>query len=104
MRLKEKTAVILVCAVLRDNLDLRPKITAVFGIVIVGNNFHFFDGVFIRSNNGGATPGHAGHAHAVDGVVVLTVARTARHNLPAVLCLKNAVSAAGAADGGSRQI
>src|SRR5579862_8960254 len=104
MRLEEQTAMIFVGAILRDDLNLCPQVATVFRIVVVGNNLDFFDGILTGSNNGCAAPRDAGHSYAVNGVVVLAVARATSYDLSAIFSLENAIGAAGAADRCSRQV
>src|ERR1700722_18468500 len=58
--LEEKAAVILVGSVLRDDLNLGAAIAPVLCVVIVGQDFDFFDGILVRCNDGRPAPGDTG--------------------------------------------
>ncbi len=104
MSFEVETAVVLIRAVLRNHLNLRAAVTSVFRVVVVRDDFHFLDGIFVRGNNGSAAPSNACRADAVDLIVVFSGARAVGSDLAAVFNLKHTIDSARAADGSGRQI
>src|SRR5215472_17750068 len=86
---EKETAVILIRTVLSNDLNLGAAITPVFRIVVVRNNFDFLDGIFVRCDDGSATPGNAGCAHAVNLVIIFAGAGSIRADLSSIFNLKD---------------
>src|SRR5262249_31678308 len=80
MRLEVEAAVVRVGPVLRNNLDLRAAVPSIFRVVVVRDDFHFLDGVLVRSNNRSAAPRYAGSAYPVELVVVFSGAGAVRRD------------------------
>src|SRR5580693_2087731 len=81
---------IFVGAILRDNLDLRSPIPAIFGVIVICEDLHFLNRVLVGRDNRGAAPGNAGDSHTIDRVVVVSVPRAIGDDLSLILCLENA--------------
>src|SRR6266487_2027637 len=95
---------VLIRAVLRNDLYLRAAISAVFSVIVVGEDLDFLNGILIRRNDRASTPGDAGRTYAIDLVIVFALSRTICGNLAAVLNLEDAIRAATSPHGCSRQI
>src|SRR5215469_429164 len=91
MCFEEKTAVVLIGAVLRDDLHLRAAVASVFCVVVVGDDLDFLNRVFIRGDDRSSTPSHAGRAHTVNLVVIVTGACTIGGNLTSILDFEDTV-------------
>src|SRR5439155_13969046 len=102
--LEKNTAVILVRAVLGDDLNLCAAVASVFRVVVVRDDFDFLDGVLVRRDDGCTSPGNAGGAYAVDLIVVVAGPRAVCRNLPAIFDLEDAIRSTRAADSRRRQI
>ena len=70
MGFEKKAAMVLVRPILRNDLNLRAAIPAIFRVVVIGEDFDFLDGVLVRRNDGCAAPGNTGGSDAVDLVIV----------------------------------
>ena len=82
IQFEKRGAVKLICAVLRNDLDLCAAEPAQFGVIGIRDDLHFLDGVGIGRNDRGRAPGHAGDLHAVNrdaiGIVAAAVAEDLR--------------------------
>ena len=95
---------VIIRSILGCDFYLRATIAPVFGVVIIGDDFDFFNRVFVWSDDRSAAPRNAGYADAIDLVVVFTGASTVGNYLSTILDIKNASRVARATDGGSRKI
>src|ERR1700722_2143165 len=91
MRGKEEASVVIVGAALRRNFKLRATESSVLRIVIVGNDFEVFDGVFGRSDDSRSPPHSAGCTNAIDSDSVHRLLLTVAANGSANLRPKNAI-------------
>ena len=92
---EEQAAVVIIGSVLGNHHDLRSAVTAVLGAVIVRDNSDLLDGLLVRGDHSGATPGQTVHFDTVDLVTVRDVPSSIRVDLYLVLRLENAACGAG---------
>src|ERR1700680_951378 len=86
---EKSAAMILVRAVLRNDLDLCPRVTTVLRVIAIADDFHFLHRIFVGRDHGGSRPRDAGDTNAVQLNVVQLSASAARGNLWAILGRKH---------------
>src|SRR5207253_3057526 len=102
--LEKNTAVILVRAVLGDDLNLCAAVASVFRVVVVRDDFDFLDGVLVRRDDGCTSPGNAGGSNTIDLIVVVAGPRAICRDLPTIFDLEDAIRSTCAANRRRRQI
>jgi len=103
MRFEEQAAVILVCSVLRDDLNLCSAEPSILRVVVVRDDFDFLDRILIRRDDR-RSPSDAVRCNTIDLIVVFAVPGAVCGDLAAVFNLETALGAAGSANCGSRQV
>ena len=97
MGLEKEAAVIIISAVLGDDLNLCATVAPIFCIVVIRDDLDFLDRVFVRSDDGRPAPGDTGDSYAVDLVVVTARSRAICGDLSTVFDFENTVRATTAA-------
>ena len=104
MSFEINAAVILVRAVLGNDLDLSATVASIFRIVVVREDLNFLNGVLVRRDDGSAAPSNTGGSHAVDLVIIFSCAGAAGSNLATVFNFEDAVRTASATNVGSGKV